>query len=186
MEQLKKKLPLIAILLSALSAVLLLCVILLPAIHVPLDTSFADDDGYRAGWNIIFYGPGMQIILGKHEFGTNIPLIIASVCPILFTLILGLMWRKAKPGKRKVICVLLGALDLYAGICFLNVCSLALTTASTPLNSSTRPMTSLIAAAPEEYYPTALTTVTAVICIIAAVALLVSFVLLLTQKKEQK
>ncbi len=183
METLKKKLPLIAILAAVLAAVLLLLVIVLPAVHVPRNESFASDQGLRRGYEIIFYGFGPQIRLSAHEFDPNPMLIAAVILPILGALIMAPMWKNAKAAKRKVICGLLGVFDLYAGICFLNVCSIAYTTAVPSIRSSDAiAMWDAIKQAPDQFYALPLTTVTAVVCIAAAACLAAG--LFLTKKES--
>lgn len=172
-----KSLPVTGIIMCLGMIVLLGLFIGLSAIHVPPDSAFSNDSGFRPGWQIMFWGYGKQLIYGKSEFTTNIALCIAVLAPVILSLILVPMWKNARKTKRIVSSVLLAAAFLAAGAVLLNLCSVALLTASTPLSSSSRPMTELISNYPEEYYPSMLTIVTGAAALLTGVTMAASALL---------
>ena len=160
--------PLCAVLLASFAALAVFLITFLPAIHVPADPSFANDDGFRAGWNVMFYGPGMQIIYGKHEFSTNVLLIVAMVLPVLTSIVAGIMWRKSGRVRRIVLALITASVLIFAAVVFLNICPIAKTTAS--LGDSSYEMSREIDKAPQQYYAGGFTVFAAVLALIAGIA----------------
>lgn len=82
------------------------------------------------GWMVTFYYWGHQYIYHYHEFGFNLVLSLATVLPVILTIVTLAMWKHASAGKRMVLSVLDGAALLFTGIAYLNVMPLAESTVS--------------------------------------------------------
>ena len=184
-ETAEKYISIIGIFMCLVSVVALILFIVLSAIHIPPDPAFTNDTGYRPGWQIMFWGYGKQIIYGKYEFSTNIPLCIAVLAPIIFTLVFAPMWKKASNKKRFIFSALLAVTLLVVGIVLFNICDVALATASTTLTSSGRAMTEAIKNYPDEYYPSMLTRADAVITTLTGGIMVVNSVLNFKQREQK-
>ena len=82
------------------------------------------------GWMVTFYYWGHQYIYHYHEFGFNLVLSLATVLPVILTIVTLAMWKHASAGKRMVLSILDGVALLFTGIAYLNVMSLAESTVS--------------------------------------------------------
>lgn len=82
------------------------------------------------GWMVTFYYWGHQYIYHYHEFGFNLVLSLATVLPVILTIITLAMWKHGSAQKRMVLSILDGAALLFTGVAYLNVMSLAESTVS--------------------------------------------------------
>lgn len=122
-EQTKKGVPGFAPLIAlGVAIVAIVLYAFLPALSI--------DGRDYVGWMVTFYYWGHQYIYHYHEFGFNLVLSLATVLPVILTIVTLAMWKHASAGKRMVLSILDGAVLLFTGIAYLNVMSLAESTVS--------------------------------------------------------
>lgn len=122
-EQTKKGVPgFVPLIALGVAIVAIVLYAFLPALSI--------DGRDYVGWMVTFYYWGHQYIYHYHEFGFNLVLSLATVLPVILTIVTLAMWKHASVGKRMVLSILDGAVLLFTGIAYLNVMSLAESTVS--------------------------------------------------------
>lgn len=122
-EQTKKGVPgFVPLIALGVAIVAIVLYAFLPALSI--------DGRDYVGWMVTFYYWGHQYIYHYHEFGFNLVLSLATVLPVILTIVTLAMWKHASAGKRMVLSILDGAVLLFTGIAYLNVMSLAESTVS--------------------------------------------------------
>ena len=122
-EQTKKGVPgFVPLIALAVAIVAITLYAFLPALSI--------DGRDYVGWMVTFYYWGHQYIYHYHEFGFNFVLSLATVLPVILTIITLAMWKHGSAQKRMVLSILDGAALLFTGVAYLNVMSLAESTVS--------------------------------------------------------
>lgn len=122
-EQTKKGVPgFVPLIALGVAIVAIVLYAFLPALSI--------DGRDYVGWMVTFYYWGHQYIYHYHEFGFNLVLSLATVLPVILTIVTLAMWKHASAGKRMVLSILDGVALLFTGIAYLNVMSLAESTVS--------------------------------------------------------
>ena len=122
-EQTKKGVPgFVPLIALAVAVAAIALYAFLPALSI--------DGRNYVGWMVTFYYWGHQYIYHYHEFGFNLVLSLATVLPVILTIITLAMWKHGSAQKRMVLSILDGAALLFTGVAYLNVMSLAESTVS--------------------------------------------------------
>ena len=122
-EQTKKGVPgFVPLIALGVAIVAIVLYAFLPALSI--------DGRDYVGWMVTFYYWGHQYIYHYHEFGFNLVLSLATVLPVILTIITLAMWKHGSAQKRMVLSILDGAALLFTGVAYLNVMSLAESTVS--------------------------------------------------------
>ena len=124
------------------------------------------------GWMVTFYYWGHQYIYHYHEFGFNLVLSLATVLPVILTIVTLAIWKHASAGKRMVLSVLDGAVLLFTGIAYLNVMPLAESTVSQNIE-----LTLKAAQKSGSYLKGTMPTVAAILCFAVAAVMIATGIL---------
>lgn len=153
--------PLIAL---AVAIVAIALYAFLPALSI--------DGRNYVGWMVTFYYWGHQYIYHYHEFSFNLILSLATVLPVILTIVTLAMWKHGSAQKRMVLSILDGAALIFTGIAYLNVMSLAESTVSQNIE-----LTLQAAQKSGTYLKGTMPTVAAVVCFIVAVVMIATGVI---------
>lgn len=124
------------------------------------------------GWMVTFYYWGHQYIYHYHEFGFNLVLSLATVLPVVLTIITLAMWKHGSAQKRMVLSMLDGAALIFTGIAYLNVMSLAESTVSQNIE-----LTLKAAQKSGTFLKGTMPTIAAVVCFAVAVVMIATGIL---------
>lgn len=164
-EQTKKGVPgFVPLIALGVAIVAIVLYAFLPALSI--------DGRDYVGWMVTFYYWGHQYIYHYHEFGFNLVLSLATVLPVILTIVTLAMWKHASAGKRMVLSVLDGAALLFTGIAYLNVMPLAESTASQNIE-----LTLKAAQKSGSYLKGTMPTVAAILCFAVAAVMIATGIL---------
>lgn len=164
-EQTKKGVPgFVPLIALAIAIVAIALYAFLPALSI--------DGRNYVGWMVTFYYWGHQYIYHYHEFSFNLVLSLATVLPVILTIVTLAMWKHGSASKRMVLSVLDGAALLFTGIAYLNVMSLAASTVSQNIELELQ-----AAQKSGTFLKGTMPTVAAVICFVVAVVMIVTGVI---------
>lgn len=122
-EQTKKGVPgFVPLVALAIAIVAIALYAFLPALSI--------DGRNYVGWMVTFYYWGHQYIYHYHEFGFNLILSLATVLPVILTIVTLAMWKHGSASKRMVLSILDSVALVFTGIAYLNVMPLAESTVS--------------------------------------------------------
>ena len=124
------------------------------------------------GWMVTFYYWGHQYIYHYHEFGFNLVLSLATVLPVILTIITLAMWKHGSAQKRMVLSILDGTALLFTGVAYLNVMSLAESTVSQNIE-----LTLKAAQKSGSYLKGTMPTVAAILCFAVAAVMIATGIL---------
>ena len=82
------------------------------------------------GWQLIYYGIGIQYIPGYYEFGFNIWTCLGMFVPILAVVICSAMFRSGKNRKKAVLEFVMAGSFVFGGLILVNCTKLAVLVAS--------------------------------------------------------
>lgn len=164
-EQTKKGVPgFVPLIALGVAIVAIVLYAFLPALSI--------DGRDYVGWMVTFYYWGHQYIYHYHEFGFNLVLSLATVLPVILTIVTLAMWKHASAGKRMVLSVLDGAALLFTGIAYLNVMPLAESTVSQNIE-----LTLKAAQKSGSYLKGTMPTVAAILCFAVAAVMIATGIL---------
>lgn len=164
-EQTKKGVPgFVPLIALGVAIVAIVLYAFLPALSI--------DGRDYVGWMVTFYYWGHQYIYHYHEFGFNLVLSLATVLPVILTIVTLAMWKHASAGKRMVLSILDGAVLLFTGIAYLNVMSLAESTVSQNIE-----LTLKAAQKSGSYLKGTMPTVAAILCFAVAAVMIATGIL---------
>ena len=164
-EQTKKGVPgFVPLIALGVAIVAIVLYAFLPALSI--------DGRDYVGWMVTFYYWGHQYIYHYHEFGFNLVLSLATVLPVILTIVTLAMWKHASAGKRMVLSVLDGAALLFTGIAYLNVMPLAESTVSQNIE-----LTLKAAQKSGTYLKGTMPTVAAILCFAVAAVMIATGIL---------
>lgn len=164
-EQTKKGVPgFVPLIALGVAIVAIVLYAFLPALSI--------DGRDYVGWMVTFYYWGHQYIYHYHEFGFNLVLSLATVLPVILTIVTLAMWKHASAGKRMVLSILDGAALLFTGIAYLNVMSLAESTVSQNIE-----LTLKAAQKSGSYLKGTMPTVAAILCFAVAAVMIATGIL---------
>lgn len=164
-EQTKKGVPgFVPLIALGVTIVAIVLYAFLPALSI--------DGRDYVGWMVTFYYWGHQYIYHYHEFGFNLVLSLATVLPVILTIVTLAMWKHASAGKRMVLSILDGAVLLFTGIAYLNVMSLAESTVSQNIE-----LTLKAAQKSGSYLKGTMPTVAAILCFAVAAVMIATGIL---------
>ena len=164
-EQTKKGVPgFVPLIALGVAIVAIVLYAFLPALSI--------DGRDYVGWMVTFYYWGHQYIYHYHEFGFNLVLSLATVLPVLLTIVTLAMWKHASAGKRMVLSILDGVALLFTGIAYLNVMSLAESTVSQNIE-----LTLKAAQKSGSYLKGTMPTVAAILCFAVAAVMIATGIL---------
>lgn len=164
-EQTKKGVPgFVPLIALGVAIVAIVLYAFLPALSI--------DGRDYVGWMVTFYYWGHQYIYHYHEFGFNLVLSLATVLPVILTIVTLAMWKHASAGKRMVLSILDGAVLLFTGIAYLNVMSLAESTVSQNIE-----LTLKAAQKSGAYLKGTMPTVAAILCFAVAAVMIATGIL---------
>lgn len=164
-EQTKKGVPgFVPLIALGVAIVAIVLYAFLPALSI--------DGRDYVGWMVTFYYWGHQYIYHYHEFGFNLVLSLATVLPVILTIVTLAMWKHASAGKRMVLSILDGAVLLFTGIAYLNVMSLAESTVSQNIE-----LTLKAAQKRGSYLKGTMPTVAAILCFAVAAVMIATGIL---------
>ena len=159
-EQTKKGVPgFVPLIALGVAIVAIVLYAFLPALSI--------DGRDYVGWMVTFYYWGHQYIYHYHEFGFNLVLSLATVLPVILTIITLAMWKHGSAQKRMVLSILDGAALLFTGVAYLNVMSLAESTVSQNIE-----LTLKAAQKSGSYLKGTMPTVAAVVCFVVAAVMI--------------
>ncbi len=159
-EQTKKGVPgFVPLIALGVAIVAIVLYAFLPALSI--------DGRDYVGWMVTFYYWGHQYIYHYHEFGFNLVLSLATVLPVILTIITLAMWKHGSAQKRMVLSILDGAALLFTGIAYLNVMPLAESTVSQNIE-----LTLKAAQKSGSYLKGTMPTVAAVVCFVVAAVMI--------------
>ena len=159
-EQTKKGVPgFVPLIALGVAIVAIVLYAFLPALSI--------DGRDYVGWMVTFYYWGHQYIYHYHEFGFNLVLSLATVLPVILTIITLAMWKHGSAQKRMVLSILDGAALLFTGIAYLNVMPLAESTVSQNIE-----LTLKAAQKSGSYLKGTMPTVAAVVCLVVAAVMI--------------
>ncbi len=164
-EQTKKGVPgFVPLIALAVAIVAIALYAFLPALSI--------DGRDYVGWMVTFYYWGHQYIYHYHEFGFNFVLSLATVLPVILTIITLAMWKHGSAQKRMVLSILDGAALLFTGIAYLNVMSLAESTVSQNIE-----LTVQAAQKSGTFLKGTMPTIAAIVCFVVAVVMIATGIL---------
>lgn len=164
-EQTKKGVPgFVPLIALGVAIVAIVLYAFLPALSI--------DGRDYVGWMVTFYYWGHQYIYHYHEFGFNLVLSLATVLPVILTIVTLAIWKHASAGKRMVLSVLDGAALLFTGIAYLNVMPLAESTVSQNIE-----LTLKAAQKSGSYLKGTMPTVAAILCFAVAAVMIATGIL---------
>lgn len=164
-EQTKKGVPgFVPLIALGVAIVAIVLYAFLPALSI--------DGRDYVGWMVTFYYWGHQYIYHYHEFGFNLVLSLATVLPVILTIVTLAMWKHASAGKRMVLSILDGAALLFTGIAYLNVMPLAESTVSQNIE-----LTLKAAQKSGSYLKGTMPTVAAILCFAVAAVMIATGIL---------
>ena len=159
-EQTKKGVPgFVPLIALAVAVAAIALYAFLPALSI--------DGRNYVGWMVTFYYWGHQYIYHYHEFGFNLVLSLATVLPVILTIITLAMWKHGSAQKRMVLSILDGAALLFTGVAYLNVMSLAESTVSQNIE-----LTLKAAQKSGTFLKGAMPTIAAVVCFVVAAVMI--------------
>lgn len=116
------------------SAAALICLVLfnfMPAAHLTVAGTDKFGNGFSyPGWQLIYYGIGIQYIPGYYEFGFNIITCLAMYVPFFAIIICTIMSKRGKNKRKAILEFIMAGTTLVGGILLFNCRTFAALVAS--------------------------------------------------------
>jgi len=183
MKKLRKILVWASAIASVVVAVVLILFNFMPCTNLQLEGSDKFQNGFSyPGWQLIYYGIGIQYIVGYYEFGFNIWTCLGMFLPLIAMVVCYLLYNKGKNKHKAIMEFVMAGCIIFGGIMLVLCGELSINVAGTQGLVNFRDTYLYPAIAYETYTLLAYPIITFVVCLIVGLFKVFNGLFLLYQK----